>query len=247
MSRKTDTKEEVRTVTSNDFITAYGLDTMSLKARKLLYVAISQCRKDDREFFEYEISVPEFADLMGIKPTNVYQESRKICLELTRTCISLEPTNKRGCEIYTLFSYCKIVDGQGRTFKLNPDMTSFFLNLKKSFTQPLLADFLKMRSQYSMEIWHLMQREMHSKKPGMRNTITFDLSLNELRKVTGTESKFKQVGQFKEKVLDKAIREIWDNCGVEISYQNIKIGRTVVGFRFTSKSIFYLGEKEIKA
>lgn len=48
-------------------------------------------------------------------------------------------------------------------FQLNRDMTDFLLELKGDFTQPLLEDFLKMKSHYSMAIWHLMQREMMSK------------------------------------------------------------------------------------
>ena len=40
-------------------------------------------------------------------------------------------------------------------FQLNRDMTDFLLELKGDFTQPLLEDFLKMKSHYSMAIWHL--------------------------------------------------------------------------------------------
>ena len=54
--KKADTRKSVRAVTSNNFITAMGIEEMSLKARKLLYIAISQCKKNDQEFFEYQIS-----------------------------------------------------------------------------------------------------------------------------------------------------------------------------------------------
>lgn len=86
-------------------------------------------------------------------------------------------------------------------FQLNRDMTDFLLELKGDFTQPLLEDFLKMKSHYSMAIWHLMQREMMSKKPGITNIIEFDLTIEELRKVTGTQDKLKQIGEFKKDVL----------------------------------------------
>ena len=46
MKRELNTKESVRTVTSNQFITACGLEGISLKARKLLYIAISQSKKN---------------------------------------------------------------------------------------------------------------------------------------------------------------------------------------------------------
>ena len=85
-----------------------------------------------------------------------------------------------------------------------------------------------------MAIWHLMQREMHSKKPGTSDKIEFDLSVEEIRRVTGTEKKFVRLSDLKRYILDKALREIKNNCGVEISYQNIKSGKTVVSFHFTA-------------
>ena len=65
--KNTDTRKTVRTVTSNDFITAMGIEEMTLKARKLLYIAISQCKKNDQEFFEYQINAKDFAKLMDIE------------------------------------------------------------------------------------------------------------------------------------------------------------------------------------
>lgn len=49
--KKIDKRENLKTVTSNNFITAKGLEKLSLKARKMLYIAISQCRKGDKDFF----------------------------------------------------------------------------------------------------------------------------------------------------------------------------------------------------
>lgn len=38
------------------------------------------------------------------------------------------------------------------------------------------------------------------KKPGITNIIEFDLTIEELRKVTGTQDKLKQIGEFKKDV-----------------------------------------------
>lgn len=237
MKKKVSTDATIRTVTSNDFITACGLDEISLKARKLLYVAIAQCKKNDSDFFEYTLNIQDFARLMEIDTSNVYKVADHLTDELLRGFIRIE--NNRHWRKYSLFSQCDYNNGF-LYFKLNSDMTGFLLGLKNNFTQPLLQDFLRMRSPYSMEIWHLMQREMHSKKPGLTEKIEFELSLDELRQVTGCQKKLKQIGQFKERVLDKAIREIWENCGVEISYTNIKKGRCITGFHFIAVSFFHL-------
>ena len=76
--RKISANESVRVVTKNSFIQGRGMEKASLKATKLLYIAIAQCRQSDTEFYEYGLSVPEFASLMQIEPSNVYQEAEAI-------------------------------------------------------------------------------------------------------------------------------------------------------------------------
>lgn len=242
--KKIDTRESIKTVTSNSFITAKGLENLSLKARKMLYMAISQCRKNDKEFYTYEISITEFAQLMNVDESNVYKEADKITNELMVGFIQHKEESNKYFKKYQLFDTCEYNNGTIK-FELNKQMTKFLLELQKDFSQPLLNDFLKMNSPYSMAIWHLMQREMESHKPSTTKKIQFDLSLNELREVTGTQEKFKKLSDIKRYVFDKALREIDDNCGVKISYENIKKGRTVVGFHCIASSPFHIDESEI--
>lgn len=242
--REIDTRKNIRVVTSNSFITACGLENISLKARKLLYLAISQCRQTDKEFFEYTITVPAFAELMGISPSHVYEEADKLTDELMKGFVRIDQNGGKDFRKYQLFDMCEYHNASIR-FEISQKMTDFLLELKGSFTKPLLEDFIKMKSPYSIAIWHLMQREMHSKKPGVSDKIKWYLSLAELREVTGTQNKLKQVGQFKERVLDKALREIADNCGVNITYENVKVGHTITGFHFTAISPYHISENEI--
>ena len=239
--RNLNTGPNIKVVTSNNFITACGLEKISLKARKLLCLAISQCRITDKEFYEYTVTIQEFADIMGIDSSNLYKEADKITDELMNSFIRVEGIEVRKYPLFDMCYYNKSYIG----FEICKKMTDFLLELKKNFTQVLLDDLVRMRSQYSMAIWHLMQREMHSKKPGVTDVVQFELSLEELRLVTGTQSKFSQVGQFKEKVLDKAIREIKENCGVLITYKNLKQGKTIIGFRFTAISQTHIDEEKI--
>lgn len=239
--KKIDTRDNVRVVTSNNFITACGLQNISLKARKLLYIAVAQCKKSDNEFYEHEVSAIEFAKMMGISVSHVYEEADHITDELMHGFLKLRnEKGKKTFKKFAVFNICEYTENATLKFKLNKDMTDFLLGISKDFSQPLLNDFLKMNSQYSMSIWHLMQREMHSKKAYGTHVIEFDLSLDEIRKVTGTCDKFERLSDIKRYVIDKAIREIKDNCGEIITYENIKCGRTVVGFHFKAVSENYI-------
>ena len=234
-----DTKadEKIRVVTSNNFFKASGLEKTSLKARKLLYLAISQCKKSDTEFFTYSIRASDFARIMNISRSHVYEEADRITDELMHGFIKYVPVGEKKFKKFQLFETCEYTEDAEIKFKMSKDMTPILLNIKKDFTKPCLIDFMKMNSNYSIEVWHLMQREMHSKKPFGNRIIEFDLMLDELRFCTGTENKFKQIVQFKERVLDKAIREIKECCNIVITYENIKKGRSIKGFHFIAKSI----------
>lgn len=239
--RSLDIRNSLRVVTSNEFITACGLEKISLKARKLLYVAISQCRKTDKGFYLYQMTVKQFADMMGIAPTNIYNASDDITDELMKGFIKIKSINEKKWYKFQLFNKCDY-DDSVIMFELNQNMNPLLIELKSNFTQPLLEDFLHMNSPYSMSIWHLMQREMKSKKAYGNKVIEFDLSLEEIRKVTGTEDTFKRISDLKRYVIDKAIREIRDNCNEIVAYENIKRGRKVVGFHFKVKSPNYMDE-----
>ena len=68
----------------------------------------------------------------------------------------------------------------------------------------------------------------------------FYVSLEELRRITGTDKQktYDKLSNFKNRILDKALREIEECCGVQITYTNHKQGRNIIGFDFVAT---YLG------
>jgi plasmid replication initiation protein len=236
-SKKIDKRDSLRVVTNNSIIDARDLPKLSLDARKLFYVAVSQCRQNDKEFYQYETTPAELAEMWGVTKQAVYKVAKQTCKELMGIVITI-PQGAKGFKMRHLFEKCDYDDDAVLTFKLHSEMTDLLLGLKRDFSKPLVWDFMKMRSPYSMALWHYFQKEMHSFKPMMSSPIVFDVTLEELRRVTGCEDKLKQIGEFKKRVLDKALVEIQKNCCVRISYDNLKKGRKVVGFRFTAENVW---------
>ena len=234
--KKQDKQQDLTIVSDNGLIDAQDLPKLSLNARKLFYIAVSQCRMDDQEFYEFETTSAELAEMWGVSRQEVYQVAERICRELMQIVITLR-SGKKSFKMRHLFDICEYNDDATLIFQLHSEMSDILLGIKKDFSKPKLWDFMRMRSPYSMAIWHLFQKEMKSFKPMMTQIIEFDISLEALRAVTGCEEKFKAISEFKRFVLDKAIKEIRHNCLVEITYSNLKRGRTITGFRFTAKSV----------
>ena len=232
--KKVDTRESLRVVTSNALIDASDLIQLSGNARKMFYLAISQCQKDDMAFYEYEITPRELADIWGISVQEIYQIAEPMTKELMKVVLTIYEGGKTFKHRH-VFDKCDY-DEKKIKFRLHTDMTDHLLGLKTNFSKPFVWDFMKMRSPFSMAIWHLMQKEMKSFKPCASQVIEYDISLEELRKVTGCTDKFAGLSEFKRFVLDKAIDEIKEKCLVRITYTNLKVGRTVTGFRFKAVS-----------
>lgn len=247
MSKEIDRRDSVKVVTSNKFISAQGLEALSTKARKLLYIAIAQCRKDDVAFEEHVITCAEFAEMTGVKVQAIYKEIQKVTDELLEIKLTAKNDKEETFIKYNMFSYCSKSPGNGVIkFKLNSDMAPFLLGLKNEFSQPLLSDFIRMKSTYSMAIWHMMQREMRSRKPIPGKSITFDISIEEIRAETGTQDKFLQINDLKRYVLLPAIKEIEENCDVKINMGYIKKGKRVVGFHCIATSVYDFLAKRVE-
>ena len=233
--KKIDKRESVGVVTANELILLEDIAKLSLHERKLFYIAVAQCRMTDKDFYEYETSASELAEMWDQDPSNLYDSIHKASTELMKVVI--EQKNGKNYKLRHIFEECDYSEGRLK-FKLHKEMTDLLLGNNRSFSKPLMWDFMRMRSPYSIAIWHLMQKEMNSAKPYGVVQLEFELSLEELRRVTGTENKLTQVGAFKSRVLDKALREIKENALVAISYTNVKRGREIVGFRFLARSLF---------
>ena len=235
-NKKVDTRKNIRVVTKNSLITAKSLGSLSLNTRKFFLLAIAQCRISDKEFFAYEMSLEEFSQILNISKKSAYNYANSISDELLKIVVVDELPNKEFRK-YSAFSYVEYKDGI-ISFKLNSDMTEFLLNLNKNFSKPLLADFMPMQSTFTMSVWHLMQREMQSSKPDPRHpAMHFNLSLEELRIVTNTENKLERISQFKERVLNTSIKEIKTLQLADITYTDVKRGRSVVSFDFIVKFV----------
>lgn len=233
-----DKRESLRVVTKNELITAAGLAELSVNARKLLYLAIAQCKKNDNELYIYKTTPSEIAEIYGITRSAVYRAVDSMTDELMKTIITVRSKDGKTFDKRHLCERCKYTEDKELEIQLHKDMTDMLLNVNGDFSKPLMWDFMRMKSKYSIAIWHLLQREMHSFKPMMDAPIEFDISLDELREVTDTKDKLKKLSEFKAKALDKAMTEIGENCFVKISYTDLKKSKRVVGFRFYVENYF---------
>ena len=86
---------------------------------------------------------------------------------------------------------------------------------------------LRLKKDYSLDLYHLAKK--NQKLGG------FQISLDELFNQFGLPESYKRIGNLKDRVVKPSLAEISANTDIDLTYENIKQGRTVVGFKFIVK------------
>ena len=84
---------------------------------------------------------------------------------------------------------------------------------------------LRLKKDYSLDFYHLAKK--HQAMGG------FQISLDELFEQLGLPESYQDLSNLKKRVIKPSLDEITTNTDINLSYENIKRGRSVVGFRFT--------------
>ena len=97
------------------------------------------------------------------------------------------------------------------------------------FTQYLLEQTATLKSAYSVRLYELLVQWKTAKK-----TPVFELQ--QFREQLGVENnEYQRMYDFKNRVLDVAVKEINEKTDIQTSYDQVKRGRKIIGFKFVIK------------
>ena len=86
---------------------------------------------------------------------------------------------------------------------------------------------LRLKKDYSLDFYHLAKK--HQTMGG------FQISLDELFEQLGLPESYQDLSNLKKRVIKPSLDEIAANTDIDLIYENVKRGRSVVGFKFTVK------------
>ncbi|MBE0443565.1 replication initiation protein, partial [Psychrobacter sp. FME13] len=99
------------------------------------------------------------------------------------------------------------------------------IEAKTLFTRFALEQVAPMKSVYSVRLYELLNQWKQAKK------VSFDL--NTFRGQLGVEdTEYKAMSDFKKRVLDLAVNEINEKSDLKVSYEQVKKGVAIAGFKF---------------
>lgn len=206
---------------------------LSLTEQRLILLAIIQARAEKMTSSnEFKVKVSSYINAYGVQDATAYEAIKK-ATETLRTryftferVVDGEPERVVSNWVQSIAyakssSYIKI--------KFTDDVMPLVTQLEKHFTSYQLEQVKDLSSIYAIRLYELMMQWRATGK-------TQQIPIDELRHKLGIEpDQYKQMVNFKTKVLDFAINQINEHTDIKASYEQHKEGRSITGFTFTFK------------
>nr|WP_181718244.1 RepB family plasmid replication initiator protein [Psychrobacter sp.]QJS05208.1 replication protein, Rep3 superfamily [Psychrobacter sp.] len=202
---------------------------MSIDEKRIIILASPLVRLSKAtEQTPIEVTASQFADLSEIDTHSAYKQLKAASKKLMKRTFVYEDKDGDDTEVQWVIR-SKYANGYVSMY-----FTDEVIHLLKVFdslnpyTKYLKEDILSLRLTYSIDLYHLAK-----KYQGMGG---FTMSLDDYRKELGTPKSYTRINNLKDNAVDAPIKEINENTDINLSYENIKRGRQVVGFKFTVKN-----------
>ncbi len=208
-----------------------GKQNLKLNSAKILRTLIMQITPQDDEFKSYCISIPRLSKLLGISTDNLYRDMDSITDDILSNPVSIKDHELGEFVKIPWVTVCAYKKGIGFIAQMNPLLKPFLLNLQEKYTQYQLDSILAMKSVYAIRIFELIMKESIMKYIPKEGTSIL-LTIQEIREACSCEDKFERISNFKEKVLDVAVKEIERTTMYTLSYDCVKSGRHIYAVRF---------------
>ena len=210
--------------------------TLSLVEQRIVLLAIIEARETqkgvDTETF-LEIHAQHYADRFDISVKNAYamlSEASQALFNRQVTFMMIdEKRNKPEKRVVRWVSGVSYVDGSGIIkLRFAPEIIPLITQLEKNFTSYELSQVASL-GLYATRLYELLIAWRSTGKVP-------EISLDDFRDKMGLASnEYKLMHNFKNRVLEPAIKQINEHTDITATYEQHKQGRTISGFSFKFK------------
>ena len=201
--------------------------SMSIDEKRLLILASPIARTmDATEKDAITITSEEFAKECGIKTNSAYSQMEEASKSLLRRYFSYGDNKKK--------TYCnwviRAIYENGAISICFPDEVLLMLkefDKLNPYTKYKKDIVLSLKKDYSFDLYHLAKKHQAMGQ--------FEMSLEHIKNELGLPPSYNKLCNLKDRVIKPSLDEITKNTDIDLTYENLKKGRSVIGFKFTVK------------
>ena len=216
-----------KVVQSNQFIQQTNW-TLKETQLKLLKVFIS-CIDTKHPTGTVNITKKELVQVLGDEYKTNYTYLIKQIRSL-QTSIKLYEDEKKITYVSLINDFNWYKESEFVTVEFSKKILPYLIELNERFLQYDVYNVRGFNSKYGLILYeYLLSRERQERQKDHE----YFISMNDLRRLTGTMDKYERLDTFEQKVLKYAEKDI-NNAHVEflMKYEKQKVGREVIGIKF---------------
>ena len=208
----------------NNLVEARHNNPLSAREQKIILTMVSMIQPSDEDFKDYRISIKEFSEMLGLTGSTKYTEIKEITKNLMSKSIEI-PQADGGWLLANWISSAEYKKGEGIiALSFSPKLRPYLLQLKQ-YTSYRLSNILSLSSSYSIRLYELLKKWSFLGK--------WESPVEEIREKLGAVTKsYLLYGNFKNKILLPAMKELNEHTDLSISFREIKKGRRVERIEF---------------
>lgn len=216
-----------KVVQANQFIqqTNWSLKETQLKLLKIFISCIDTKNPSDT----IHIRKLDLVDVLGESYKGHYNDLKEHIKELYYTSLKFVD-EKKETNIHLIRKFEWYKDSELITIKFENELMPYLIDLNERFLQYDVYNVKGFNSKYGLILYeYLLSRERQERQKDHE----YFISLNDLKRLTGTLDKYERIDAFERKIVKVAMKDI-NNANVEflMKYEKIKTGRNIVGIKF---------------
>jgi len=201
--------------------------SMSIDEKRLLILASPIARTmDATEKDAITITSEEFAKECGIKTNSAYSQMEEASKSLLRRYFSYGDNKKK---IYCNWVIRAIYENGAISICFPDEVLLMLKEFDKlnPYTKYKKDIVLSLKKDYSFDLYHLAKKHQAMGQ--------FEMSLEHIKNELGLPPSYDKLCNLKDRVIKPSLDEITKNTDIDLTYENVKKGRSVIGFKFTVK------------
>ncbi len=210
---------------------AWACYSMTLEEKRILSWLISEIRMSDEGLKTHTLDLTELYQFLGLsKSGSTYRAAAAATKRLVGRVVEIETVE--GGEITELLQFPFLsrahykLTGDGTvSMRLNDEAAPYLLNIVGNFTEVEFRTLMTFHSFYSCRLYEIAKSELNKSH---KRAMSVVVPLSKLRDVFGIEKDQYQVfGNFSERVLKPACKEVSKKSDLDISFSTRRVGRKV--------------------